>query len=1009
MKTKSKIFLLSALCILSLNFLACKTADDEEKQSTEQKPSDDNKTYLQVSNNSQFDINVYFQSPSYSDPWATIKVGESEKKEISASTTNAGDGIYIQYLYPMGNIVIPYYDARNSACIQVKQIVEKEVNSIKVSPLSSLTMDTKYLIIKNESDADIALYNGTSPVTPLYQEKYWITSGNYRIYELGANSIYSPESYKLGNGIVTKELGIQGMEQGKIYSVRYSNSSVDLLSVTPIDISAKEKIWKIPLSQTTGKCLTADRFCVQENSSDGYFFTGQISYSKDFRNKVSSPYIAKISPSGEVSDGIMSFKDSPRSVKSNQVMEADGMRIVGGTKTNSDGKEIPFIYGDKGCDFYLEPSIDKFFNFISMIYKGNNVFAFLYDVGDSDEITGFGIFELTVKSYSETEGKVVYTKDSGAYGFINSLGNYVVLCQEYVDDDDKGDKSVFLFINDVDFNIVETKELDKYLFTSIVRSDDGKYAFASGTYTNSKTGKDSGSFIKIDLETKNFCDNGIPKLFPATESNLNSGFTCISTKNNEIFLAGYIDRNYTDDFDEYTSGYPYLVSYDVESDKVKWSQIYKDEKYAGFRIFSCYHSAIGTPLIEIYNFNTDKSYLASCGLLGEIPDAELASLPRSTKISEVKIPEVTIKVKDSSSKEYTVSATYGTEYTFADFNKKVLADCANFVIPEGKSISKWTAKNGDENKNVEFPLTITENMELTAVFVITPPKNLSVTKLASNAVSLTWSENSIATSYNVYYAKVLVEGENYQTDTIKKAGMAQTNVYELIDEEFSLGHQFAFWVSSIDANNAESEKGTAVLFRTENNSTGQEEASVPVGTYKWNFKNIDLSKLSIKPWSGQSDSSKIHTDYSIGDLANVVLTEDYFVASEPAGLELKLTKESGYYNLIDADKTAGEEKMNLNASAGCIDPSSAAIVSLRVKGPFDVKMFVSANSSSDKTDRNAFIKIGDTKYTDSNYSNTLPASGYWHTASYAGTDTVLMQFGGTGIVRIWDIVITTKE
>ena len=1023
MNLKSKIFLFFAT-LFCLSFFSCNNVDSAD-EGLELQNADDGKTYLQVNNNSQFDINVYFQSPSYADPWATIKVGESAKKEIAASSTNAGDGIYIQYLYPIGNIVIPYYDVNNTACIQVKQILEKQVNSIKVSPLSSLTMDTKYLIVKNESDADITLYDGTSPVVPLYQEKYWITSGNYRIYEVnsksGANSISSLENCKLGNGIVNKALGIKKMEQGNIYTVRYSNTSVDLISVTPIDITAKEKIWKIPLSQTTGKYLTADKFSVRENSSDGYFFTGQLSYNTDFRNEKSEPYLAEISPRGEVSDWLLSLKDSPNAVKSNQVIEKNGMRIVAGEKYTSSGKKVPLIYGDNGCDFYIEPTIEDFYRFTSIIYKGGQVFSLLFELEGDAEI-GFGILELTVKSFSEAEGKIVYSDKTGLYvwDFLYANSEYIVLVQEDSDDNSVSDKSKLLFINDNDFTISETKILGIYLFNSIACSNDGKTAFMSGSYKDSKTGKDVASFIKFDLENRTLSNNGIPKSFPATENNLNSNFNCLSIKNNEVFFAGYIDRGYIDDKDEYTLGYPYLVSYDADSDKINWSQIYNDKAYAGFEIFSCYLSAIGTPLIEIYNFNTDMSYLASCGLLGEIPQTELASLPRNTRISDVIIPNVSITIKDSNDKEYKISVPLDTEFSLSDFNKKVIAECTGFVVPEGKVLSKWLCKDeGGNNKDAEFPLKITETVELSPVFAITPPTGLSASKQASNSISLTWTKNASASSYCLYYVETSGDSENYQPENIKRLGTATNNTYTYTNENLVLGGNFAFFVSSIDADGKESAKSEPFFFKmsAEENSGGggsggggNENPVSENATYTWNFQNIDLSQIHVKAWSGQSDTSKIHTDYTVGDLANVVLTELYGIDSTPkTNKRLVLAANRGAYNLIDNDKMAGLTKKEQGASDGCIDPNAEATVYIFMQGPFDVKMFVSANSESDKTDRHAFIRIAGKEYTDSTYSDRLPATGYWHTASYTGTDNnVLVEFGGTGIVRIWDIVITTK-
>ena len=428
MKPKLKLLLLSLLYIFLLTFLDCNNVADDGNKSQDQN-SDDDKTYLQVNNNSQFDINVYFQSPAYAEAWASVKAGKAEKKEIAPSATNAGDGIYIQYLYPIGNIVIPYYDVTNSACVQVKQIREKETNLLNVPTLSQLTMDTAYLIVKNESDTDIALYDDTNPVLPLYQESYWIVSNEYKIYEL--KSVTSLANYKLGNGFTNKILSSQNILQGNIYTMRCTNSTVDLISVSPIDISVNSKIWKLPLSQEKGKFLSADKFGVRENSSDGYLFTGQLTYDANFRNEESSAYIAEISSSGDISDRVMTFKDSPKALKSNCFIEKNGMRIIVGEKKNSSGKMVPFIYGDKGCDFYIEPEIARFDRFDQIIFKEEGVFELLFETvsaEDEDTVQGFGIFELKISSYSEASGKIVYSDANNfAYDFIYANQEYVVL------------------------------------------------------------------------------------------------------------------------------------------------------------------------------------------------------------------------------------------------------------------------------------------------------------------------------------------------------------------------------------------------------------------------------------------------------------------------------------------------------------------------------------------------------------------------------------------------------
>lgn len=108
------------------------------------------------------------------------------------------------------------------------------------------------------------------------------------------------------------------------------------------------------------------------------------------------------------------------------------------------------------------------------------------------------------------------------------------------------------------------------------------------------------------------------------------------------------------------------------------------------------------------------------------------------------------------------------------------------------------------------------------------------------------------------------------------------------------------------------------------------------------------------------------------------------------------------YNKYEATKSVGD------GSAGCLQPKKDACIIKNVKGPFTCTMIYSTNSSSDKTDRYAYIKIGETENKDTVYPDSVPAAGSTMTATYTGTDTVDVVFGATNSIRIFDISITAN-
>ncbi len=161
--------------------------------------------------------------------------------------------------------------------------------------------------------------------------------------------------------------------------------------------------------------------------------------------------------------------------------------------------------------------------------------------------------------------------------------------------------------------------------------------------------------------------------------------------------------------------------------------------------------------------------------------------------------------------------------------------------------------------------------------------------------------------------------------------------------------------------------------------------------------------MSGVEFASNGAASGVDTDATDGVVAKVKFTSEAGLAynSDPTGLVLNLTNgaQGGSYNKINPAQSAAGE----GATAGAIEPSKDDMVYCELQGPFTAIMNYGANSSSDKTDRTAQIKIGEE--ITSGPTNSVPAAGASLIATYEGTDTVKVYFGGTNIIRIYDIII----
>ncbi len=609
-----KVYILISLLLCCVS---CKNIHDGKNSNN----SDSKKTAVQIQNNTDFKIGVYLDSQG-KELLTELNAGASCTKNVEYFDT--GNVFYYTYYFDVGSIFLPYGKAVN-----IVKLIQNSNNSIIIQNQPTEVFQNKViLVLENASESNaIVLKNINSEIIPESKDSPFIPVGESAVYVIDSLSVDDISKYQIVDGTKTISFGVlTTFNTGSIYSLRYSpNKTISVLSITPLDISIKSKIWKIPLSQTTGKFLFSDTFGLRENVDEGYYLTGQLSFNKESISVQSKPYIAQITPNGEITDNLVTFKDNPLNVESDFFIEKDKKLIVGGKKVNQNSEVVPFLYGDNQCNFYIEPELENFDYFVGIINKNTDVFSILYGNKDSE---GFSIYDMIISDYNTVTLEKIYstTEECNPWGFIYSDNGYVVLSQSETG-------SIFSFISDEGL-LVNTKEKTGYYFNAIKCKNN--YAFASGSYSNAITGKDIASFVQIDLVSKDFYKPESKKLFPSTRENMNSNFTYMSINNNELYLAGFIDRDYAVDPYSYSSGYPYMIGYSIESEEILWEQVYKE--YEEYAIWECSLSSIGTPLIELFNENNYKSYIVSCGLRGEIPEKELPPLPRNPNIPYVNNP-----------------------------------------------------------------------------------------------------------------------------------------------------------------------------------------------------------------------------------------------------------------------------------------------------------------------------------------------------------------------------------
>ena len=741
---KRNIFLLFNILLLFFSACSFNNEDKQQKPVEQNQPNEngeENSTRIEFSNKTDFLVKIYSDS-LHQNKLAEIE--SNDKKVFQAEYLRTGTAFYLDYYLIVNGLRIKYGDGTSIVQLKENDCIKAEIPMLQNSY-------NNYIVIglNNLSKSGIELMQSTricfkDDGTSILNEKetcYFLFSGELNISELKINDN--------GNMFVFSDSLELEFEKSNIYSFEYAgDGKLALRSKVSFNPSINSRIWKIPLSQDTGKCLTADKFKPRNKSSDGYYFTGQISYNKDFRNKESIPYYAEISPDGTVKDKIQRFDDNIDYLKTDQYLEYDGSFIACGTKYSSDiGKKQLFIYGDGEADFYITPDLEKFSYINSLIHKVENVFSILIDT-QTENSSGLYIYEFTMESFNKVTGKVVYSAE-GIFpsDLLYYNGSYILLGTK---DENDSSISVIDFINGASYDTEGHSEIEGYLLESLSLSNELSRAFATGSFYQERRGIDVATFAEIDLKNKCFINSQKkPLTFVSKDESKHSSFISSYIKNNELWLSGYSDEE-IDNGELLGKCHPLLVIYDINKNKVRLELHYDDME--GYKIFSCFVSAIGTPLVEFYNMTTGMSYLASCGLLGELPEKTLPALPRNTAIENVKLPNITITVFDSDDDEYEIPMQYGTELDKAGFEEKY-EKLEDFSTCSGKELVGWEYENDEgDYETLTFPYKFKEDIYLYPIFKISVPTGVKTSDITINTAKLTWNKNTSASKYQVAYS-----------------------------------------------------------------------------------------------------------------------------------------------------------------------------------------------------------------------------------------------------------------
>ena len=731
MHVLKKIFLFFILTLLVFSF-GCtlnpgEVDDNDNTPPVISNPSedDDKPVVTDPQDNVKFvnktDLNVKVFSDSLKTVLLTeIKPGENFSYKSDVNT--AGNVFYYTYYLALDKVLIPYGTGQS-----IVNLSTDKSTIVNIVDPTEINTNKNIVILKNLSSSAIALGYSASELLAENMTSTLLNQDEYGIYLLEfSNNLADYKISDAGKNISLSETPTE--DKGYIYYFDYTGKEVVLNSKTFFNKDLKNKIWKISLSQETGKTLLAGKLGNRKKSEDGYMLFGRIAYSSKTTN-IAVPYYTLINTYGNITEeNSFSFKDNPLCTKFKGFAENnDNIILVLGEKEDEKEKGTSFIISDfNGYSIYKDIVADdsenkNYYRPVEIIHKKDNIFCILLEhyILDNDGNTsfnGYQLIEITVDDYDSVTTKEIYESDENAlrspcsFTYDNITDTYVVLSQFLKPEGGIANtNSLITFIDGATGTKKSDLEITNYLFNKIKFNPEDGHVYSSGSFSNQLTGKDEASFAKIDVTSASVVDNK-PVKYPCNNKSLNSNFNDFVFDGDNILLCGSSGADYPigcNEEDKNAKGwYPYIVSHNTKLNKTNWEKEYKD--ITEFTIYTVTKSAINSLLLEIYNNKSNQSYIVSAGILGEIPEEIKLTLPQSSSIKDVEAPDVTIYFYENydATDDYT-EATFkcGDEITLEDLTEYAPAD-----IPTGYTVTGWYKWDADtQDEAITFPYTIEDS------------------------------------------------------------------------------------------------------------------------------------------------------------------------------------------------------------------------------------------------------------------------------------------------------------
>lgn len=244
-------------------FLGCKN-ETIVKEITE------DKTYLEINNQTMFNVNIYFNTPSSDSLWLKVPVGEKIKKEISPSHHKSGDTVYIEYEYVLiDDIVFPYYNSTSLDCNKELRIYENKVNTIN---LSNAKIDIKeaFLVLQNKNGNPARLFDKTGePIEPYKTKTHdaWIQNNSNVVFQVTDTNI---EDYCIGSQMNSVQFETEiNLKKGYLYHFTYTDEKIVLTSISHLDGTKHTFDYQTDNDSHWGSCIA----CELERKKEEHMFS----------------------------------------------------------------------------------------------------------------------------------------------------------------------------------------------------------------------------------------------------------------------------------------------------------------------------------------------------------------------------------------------------------------------------------------------------------------------------------------------------------------------------------------------------------------------------------------------------------------------------------------------------------------------------------------------------------------------------------------------------------------